>query len=335
MPARTLLIANPASRNRATARRLAALEARLRSALGPLEVACTRAPRDAERLTREGVRAGVERVIVAGGDGTLSEVVTGLLGASLGDYAAIGLLPLGSASDFGRGLGAARALDRAIEELAAGRTRRVDAGRVIYRRRDGSSATAYFANVASLGLSAEVADRVNRGRKSDRVSRARNSDRASRGRNSDRASRARNCPGGRLAYVLAALRGVLGWRGERVAVSADGQRVFEGEVCLAAVANGPCFGGGMRIAPGARVDDGCFDWVIVPALPRAALLAKLPLLYRGSHLRDARVLHGRASLVEAHAAEPVRVELDGEVVGALPARFELMPSSLTIFGVGS
>lgn len=316
-PTRTLLIANPASRNRATARRLAALEARLRSALGPLEIACTRAPRDAERLAREGVRAGVERVIVAGGDGTLSEVVTGLLGASLGDYAAIGLLPLGSASDFGRGLGAARALDRAIEELAAGRTRRVDAGRVIYRRRDGSSATAYFANVASLGLSAEVADRVNRGRKSDR------------------ASRGRNCPGGRLAYALAALRGVLGQRGARVAVSADGQRVFEGEVCLAAVANGPCFGGGMRIAPGARVDDGCFDWVIVPALPRAALLAKLPLLYRGAHLRDARVLHGRATLVEAHAAEPVRVELDGEVVGALPARFELIPSSLTIFGVGS
>ncbi|HXV37315.1 MAG TPA: YegS/Rv2252/BmrU family lipid kinase, partial [Myxococcota bacterium] len=257
MPARTLLIANPASRNRATARRLAALEARLRSALGPLEVACTRAPRDAERLAREGVRAGVERVIVAGGDGTLSEVVTGLLGAGLGDYAAIGLLPLGSASDFGRGLGAARALDRAIEALAAGRTRRVDAGRVIYRRGDGASATAYFANVASLGLSAEVADRVNRGRKSDRV------------------RRGRSCPGGRLAYALAALRGVLGHRGARVAISADGQRVFEGEVCLAAVANGPCFGGGMRIAPGARVDDGCFDWVIVPALPRAALLAKL------------------------------------------------------------
>jgi diacylglycerol kinase family enzyme len=91
------------------------IEARLRHALGQLEVEFTRGPRDAERIAREGVRAGVERVIVAGGDGTLSEVVTGLLSADLGGYAKVGVLPLGTGGDFTRTLGASNEIDAAIE----------------------------------------------------------------------------------------------------------------------------------------------------------------------------------------------------------------------------
>ena len=80
MPARTLVIANPRSRNRAASRRLKSLEAKLRSALGPLDIECTRAPRDAERIAREGVRSGIERIIVAGGDGTFPELDRGMAG---------------------------------------------------------------------------------------------------------------------------------------------------------------------------------------------------------------------------------------------------------------
>ena len=134
---RTLVIVNPFSRDGATGRRFAGIERRLREVLGPLEVERTRGPRDAERLAREAVRAGVERLIVAGGDGTLSEVASGLLGAGLGAYARIGVLPFGTGGDFVKTLGIPRDLERAIACIAEGKVRRIDASRVTLRGEEG------------------------------------------------------------------------------------------------------------------------------------------------------------------------------------------------------
>jgi YegS/Rv2252/BmrU family lipid kinase len=307
MPARTLVIANPRSRNRATARRLKSLEAKLRSALGPLDIECTRAPRDAERIAREGVRSGIERIIVAGGDGTLSEVVTGLLSAQLGDYTVIGLLPLGTASDFSRGLGQPPDVDAVIERLAAGKASRVDAGRVTYHTDERREVTAYFANIASFGLSGVVAELVNRSTK---------------------------VFGGRMSYMIGTVRGVARYRSDPVSISADGELVFEGPLSVAAVANGPYFGAGMRVAPNARIDDGVFDWVIVPGMSRLSLLGKFPLLYSGSHIRDPQILQGRGRVIEARGvAGPVRLDVDGESLGMLPARFEILPQAITLIGL--
>ncbi|MCH8889629.1 MAG: diacylglycerol kinase family lipid kinase [Myxococcales bacterium] len=300
------MIANPRSRNRAASRRLKSLEAKLRSALGPLDIECTRAPRDAERIAREGVRSGIERIIVAGGDGTLSEVVTGLLSAQLGDYAVIGLLPLGTASDFARSLGQPPNVDAAIERLAAGKTLRVDAGRVTYRTDDRQEVTGYFANVASFGLSGVVDELVNRTTK---------------------------VFGGRMSYMIGTVRGIARYRSGPVSISVDGELVFDGPLAVAAVANGPYFGGGMRIAPNARIDDGVFDWVIVPGMSRCALLRKFPLLYRGSHIRDPQILQGRGRVIEAcGVAGPIRLDVDGESLGVLPARFELLPGAIRLIG---
>ena len=308
MPARTLVIANPRSRNRATSRRLKSLEAKLRSALGPLDIECTRAPRDAERIAREGVRSGIERIIVAGGDGTLSEVVTGLLSAQLGDYAAIGLIPLGAASDFARGLGQAPDVDAAIERLAAGKTSKADAGRVTYHTDDRQEVTCYFANVASFGLSGVVDELVNRTTK---------------------------VFGGRMSYMIGTVRGIARYRSGPVSISVDAELVFDGPLSVAAVANGPYFGGGMQVAPNARIDDGVFDWVIVPGMSRCALLRKFPLLYRGSHIHDPQILQGRGRVIEAcGVAGPIRLDVDGESQGVLPARFELLPGAITLIGFG-
>src|SRR5262249_51847530 len=165
MARRTLLILNPRSRNGATGRRAESLVARLRAALGPLEVECTRGPRDAERIAREAVRAGCDRLVVAGGDGTLSEVAAGPRGAGLGGCATIGLLPLGTGGDSLRTLGVPRNLDAAIACLREGKPRPLDAGRASFVDAAGRPAVAHFVNVASLGLSAHVVERGNRGRR--------------------------------------------------------------------------------------------------------------------------------------------------------------------------
>jgi YegS/Rv2252/BmrU family lipid kinase len=310
--ARTLVVVNPNSRNGVTKRRWSVIEAKLRSALGALDVEFTRAPRDAERIAREGVRSGVERIVVAGGDGTLNEVVNGLLSAELGKYASVGLLPLGTGADFARTAGVPTAIDAAIRSLAEGKPLAVDAGRVISHDSDRRELTSYFANIAGVGLSSLVAELVNQGSKA---------------------------LGGRASYILGSLRGLLQYRSAPVSICIDGELVFEGPLVLAAVANGQYFGGGMRVAPGAKLHDGLLDLVAVPELSEKPLLGKvslamkMPRLYSGSHFDIPQVHHSRGRLVEISGlGGRVPVDVDGEPRGTLPARIEVLPGALTLWG---
>jgi diacylglycerol kinase (ATP) len=306
VPRRTLLILNPRSRNGVTGRRAESLVRRLREGLGPLEVERTRGPRDAERIAREAVRAGWERLIVAGGDGTLSEVATGLLAAGLGGYATIGALPLGSGGDFLRTLGVPRDLEHAIACLREGKPRPIDAGRASFVDVSGRPASAHFVNVASFGVSGRVVELVNR---SPRLL------------------------GGRVSFLMGSLRAIARHRSESVSLRVDGELVHDGPLVLAAAANGRYFGAGMQIAPEARTDDGLFDVVAVCGLGRAQLLRRLPRLYRGTHLADPAVRFRRGRVVEAEPrGAAVALELDGEPLGRLPARFEMLPAALMLIG---
>jgi diacylglycerol kinase (ATP) len=304
--ARTLVIVNPRSRNGATGRRWKALESRLRSALGPLEVEQTRGPRDAERIAREGVRAGIERVVVAGGDGTVNEVVSGLLAADLGGYVRLGILPLGTGGDLARGLGIPHEIDAAVELLAADADRRIDAGRIRYVAADGKTVTSHFVNVASFGVSGLVDRLVNSTTK--RL-------------------------GGTASFLIGTIKALARYRSSDVTLRLDGEVVHTGPLAVAAAANGRYFGGGMHVAPEASFDDGLFDVVLVGDVPKATLLSKLPLLYTGKHLNDpvCRFLRGRVIEAEAAPGE-VLLDVDGEALGSLPARIEVLPGALVVIG---
>jgi len=304
---RTLVILNPRSRGGAGARLFAGVEASLRDALGPLEVERTRGPRDAERIAREGVRAGVERLVVAGGDGTASEVVAGLLGAGLTGYCQIGLLPLGTGGDLARTLAMSTDLDDAVASLARGTLRVIDAGRAAFTTHEGTPRTSFFLNVASAGISGLVTELVNRAPKQ---------------------------LGGRISFLIGTLRGIVRYGFPPVRVDADGVRLHEGPATLVAAGNGRYFGGGMAVAPDARIDDGVLDVVVVPGFSRARLVRELPRIYRGTHIGVEGVEHCRATSVvlEPLSSEPVWIELDGEPVGRLPARFDVLPKAITLFG---
>ncbi len=315
MPAETLLVVNPKSRAGRSARHLAALRAGVEAALGELEVALTRGPRDAERIAREGVRAGCRRVVVAGGDGTVSEVVTGILGADLGRYAELAVLPFGTGGDLPRTLGIPRDLGAALAALARGKRRVVDAGRVDYRTAEGTPRSSYFLNVASAGVSGLVDQLVARGGKG---------------------------LGGRIAFLLATVRALVAYRAAPVEARLDGRSLGRGGLVLAAAANGRYFGGGMQVAPEARPDDGALDAVFIADRSKLFLLRNLPRIYRGTHLAVEGVASGRGGileleplLVEGARGEPPRipVDVDGEPLGYLPARFEVVPRALTLFGL--
>ena len=308
MPRRALVIANPASAAGRTERTFPRLEAQLRAAIGDFDCVWTKGPRDAERLAREAVRAGVERVVVAGGDGTAAEVVSGLLGASLGAYAEVAFLPLGTGADFHRTLEIPRDPVAAIAALASGKGRRIDVGRVRYATADGGERTSHFLNVASAGLSGVVTRHV----------------------------RGSKALGARLAFLFGTLAGLARFRPSRVQIRADGAEVFRGEIALAAAANGRYFGGGMHVAPEARPDDGLLDLVIVPALRTRVLVANLPRLYRGTHLAVPGIELHRARRVEIlPEGEPALGEIDGEPVAQLPMIVEVAPGALQVWGAGS
>jgi YegS/Rv2252/BmrU family lipid kinase len=307
MPLRTLVVVNPASQGGAARRRFEALLPRIREALGDCDVEWTRGPRDAERIAREGVRAGVERVVVAGGDGTLSEVVTGILAADLGRYAEIALLPLGTGGDLRRTLGVPSDMRGALEALSRGGRRSLDAGRATYRDRSDREATVYFVNVASLGISGLTTELVNRAPKA---------------------------LGGRVSFLLGTLRSIASYRAHPVRLRVDGAVVHEGPLVLATAANGRFFGGGMQVAPDARPDDGLLDMVVIPGFSKLRLVMELRRIYRGSHLGVRGVLALRGKLLEAEPLGPEApwVEIDGEPLGRLPARFEVIPAALTLSG---
>jgi YegS/Rv2252/BmrU family lipid kinase len=302
------VIANPASAAGSTERVLPRLEPALHASLGAFELVWTRGPRDAERLAREAVRAGVERLVVAGGDGTAAEVVSGLLSASLGAYAEVAFLPLGTGADLHRTLGIPRDVGQAIAALARGKGRRIDAGRVRYVGDDGAERESWFVNVASAGLSGVVTRHVNGSK----------------------------MLGATLAFLVGTLVGLARFRPPAARIHADGALVFEGEFALAAAANGRYFGGGMLVAPGARPDDGLLDLVLIPALPKWVLVRHLPGLYRGTHLAVPGVQLHRARRIELEPiGAPALGEIDGESVARLPMTVEALPGALQLWGAGA
>ena len=305
MPAPTLVIINPKAGKKPP--RFSRLEARLKEAVGELELVRTQKPRDAIRIAREAVRSGAERLVVGGGDGTLSEVVTGILEAGLGGEVEIGFLPLGSGCDLARSVGLPRSIPHALELLAQGERRKLDAGRVRFTGRDGSAGSFCFVNETSFGLSGLTVDWMNRFGRS---------------------------LGPRLGFAVAAAQAVLRQPTPDVAISVDGNEVHTGPTSMVVVANGCFFGGGMKIAPEALPDDGQFDVVVVKPLSRPRFLANFPSLYKGTHLSHPAVRVFRGTQVEARPlnGSQALLDTDGEAMGLLPISVELLPKAITFFG---
>ena len=308
MPAKTLVVINPHSAGGATGRRWAEIEPQVRATLGELDVQRTLGQRDAERIARDAVREGVQRLVVAGGDGTTSEVVSGLLAAGVANDAQIGVLPMGTGRDLPRTLGIPPDMNAAIESLGRGATRRVDALRVTYTDRKGASRTVHSINVTSFGLSGLTVELV---------------------------TRAPRAFGGSFAFFWGAIGSIVRYRPLRVRVEADGQEIRDAPITLVAAANGRYFGGGMHVAPDAQPDDGAIDLVVIGEISKPGLLRALPSLYTGGHLQHPAVSVHRATRVRAEPAPgqpPVFIDVDGEGLGTLPIEIELLPRAVTLFG---
>jgi diacylglycerol kinase (ATP) len=242
---------------------------------------------------------GAELLVVVGGDGSVNEVVNGVAGRA---GVEIAVIARGTGWDFARSLSLPHRAAEAIAVALNGRTRTIDLGRVTYHAWGGGEEQAWFANVASVGMSGAIARRANDTTK---------------------------VFGGKVSYVWATFAVFAGWSNSEVTVTVDAveRRARMHDVV---VANGPYFGGGMKITPDADAGDGRFDVLLVGDLAKRDLLVTLPKTFRGKHLPHPKAELLRGTTVTVAAPEPLPLQLDGEQPGTTPARFELVPQALRV-----
>jgi diacylglycerol kinase family enzyme len=201
-----------------------------------------------------------------------------------------------------RTYGIPRDVGAAARVALSGQTRLIDLGRVTYRAWEGDEAQAWFANIASAGMSGAIAQRANSTSKA---------------------------LGGKASYLWATLAVFARWRNDLVRVAVDGES-REGRMHDVVVANGRYFGGGMMICPDASPDDGLLDVLLIGDLTKRDLLVTLPKTYRGKHLPHPKAELLRGAIVSVDADAPLPVELDGEQPGTTPARFEVVRGALRL-----
>lgn len=308
-----LVIVNPASAGGATGSAWPRLASDLRTHFGAFNCAFTEQAGDGRLIAEREAGTGRSLIIACGGDGTISEVANGILES--GADVELGILPSGTGGDFRRSLKIpARAADAAAV-LRSGRSVRMDVGSVEFQDRRGAPARRYFLNVASCGMGGEVIRRVEKNSKGWFN------------------STSRRIVGGQLSYALASLQTTVSFDKPTLRIQLDDRTEFRLAVANLCIANALYFGGGMKIAPEAKLNDGWLDVVAVGDLSTLEILTNVYRLYLGTHLGMQKVQHALARRIRASAVkadEPVLIEIDGELLGTLPATFEILPRRLRV-----
>ncbi len=296
------LIVNPRAGRRRAGAGLPRIERTLRSLDVDYEVRTTEAPGDATRLARHALEGGGRFLVAVGGDGTVNEVVNGMMegDAALVPDAVLGVVAAGSGSDFIRTFGLPRDTERAARHLAGSQVRELDVGRISYRG-DGRQAVRYFANIAEAGLGGSTARRA-----------------------------ARLPPVlGTARYLLAFWLTLPAFRVGSVGVDVDGHRAYQGRAANLVVANCRFFGGGMQVSPRSDPSDGALDTAVFTG-PKTDSFTMLPRLYRGRHLPHPNVVELKGRRIHVEAEPPLHIEADGEVLGTTPATVEVVPRAVKV-----
>ncbi len=288
------LIVNPRA-GRGAAQRLApAVLARLCGHGLACEVRATRAPGDASQLVTEALRGGAACVALLGGDGTVNEAVNGYVGVAR-ESQALAFIPAGTGNDFAKMLGADGDWRTACDRIAAGGTRRVDAGRCNGR---------HFANGIGAGFDAQVAIEAN----------------------------ALTWLRGNAVYGVAVARTLaLRYATPLARIAHDGG-VLEGRITMLAAANGSTYGGAFRIAPGADVADGLLELMVADRLSRAGIIGFIPHVLRGTHVGRSGVTFLRTRRLTVQTEQPLPVHADGEIIDRAATRLEIevLPGALRV-----
>ena len=243
-------------------------------------------------------------VVAVGGDGTLNEVVNGFFrnGAPIPTTSKLAMVPLGTGGDFRRTLRISADPKQAIDVLRNGLVRRLDAGCVTYTTSDGGTAIRHFINIADAGLGGDVVFNMGNGTKRF----------------------------GSASYRMSGLRALLSYKNKPMTVVIDNAKYELAKAQQVVVANCQYFGGGMQMAPSASCTDGVFDVILIKNAGKIETARGMNDIMSGKHLDQANpnyeLVYGKR--ISVTSPETVRIDIDGEAMGFLPALFEIQPGAI-------
>jgi diacylglycerol kinase (ATP) len=287
---RARLIVNPSSGRERGVEHAAAIAAGLRRKYAGVEVVFTQGDGDAEGAAQQALSDGCSAIVVAGGDGTLNEVVNGIAAVDALEAVHFGIVPLGTGNDFASALGIPHETDLALEVLLRGELLDVDLGRVNGR---------VFLNTSGGGYVAEVSIAVTPQLKTI---------------------------AGRLAYLIGGAQALLEYEPVRATVTVHpGDVTFDLGLYAYAVCNSRMIGGGRLIAPEAIIDDGLLDVCLIEEMSAVEFVALGRKVADGGHVDDPRVHYLQGSSVTIDFARDTNINTDGEVLSATRAEYMVLP----------
>ncbi len=298
------VILNPAAGRGLAGRRRSALEAELRRHQIEFEILTTHARGGATELAIQAINRGTTQLVAVGGDGTINEVVNGIIDSRRNRQVTLSIVPLGTGSDFVKSLPGMRPNDLvgAVQRLVNNHAQAIDVGRI---RVEAGRLTLNRCFINGLGMGLDAAVAV----ESLKIKRLR----------------------GFAVYLLAVFKALATYHPGPMTVRYDGQRISR-QLFFASVGNGRCQGGGFWMTPDARLDDGLLDLCIVDTMPIPRALRKIPLLIRGVHTGEPEVTMARARRIEVTCPTPIPVATDGEVVATAAQRVEVevLPKAINL-----
>lgn len=297
------LVINPAAGHGRSAKLLPEVELALKARGLSFDVALTSGPGHAVEIARQAAESGYAAVVAMGGDGTLEEVINGVL-SSANPRIAVGTIPSGTGNDFACGNDLFSHWSHALDALKAPRRVQMDVLRVT----DSAGFSKWAINSVGFGFDAYVVQRVQRhGSKKF----------------------------GRLSYFIEAFRGAFDFTLNTLRVHIDGVQNVMSRAWLLAITNTRRYGGGMKVCPEASSSDGKLDALLVHGISRWYVLRVLPLVFQGKHIGKKGVRVEQAREIEIHAAPGFPCHMDGDLVDLVypvkvtvdPARVEFLVKS--------
>jgi diacylglycerol kinase (ATP) len=297
----TRVIVNPAAGANSTRKKWPEVQRLLKHIGLSFDYKLTEGEGHAIELAREAAGNGYKCIVAVGGDGTANEVANGILHSGGAGNVSMGIISTGTGSDFVRSAGIPRNYVDACSCLTSPKRNLIDVGIVEFQN-NGHSEKRFFINNAGIGFDAAAVAATERLPKN---------------------------LGGTIPYLTGLLCTLVGYRNKSVELSI-GNKTEKARVLSVVVSNGSYFGGGMKVAPDASLNDGLLDVCIIGDISKFDLLKSLPMVYKGTHGSHPKVRMDKAKTVTVVSAEKVLVHADGEMLGTGPVSFSIIPAVLNI-----
>jgi YegS/Rv2252/BmrU family lipid kinase len=300
-----VFIVNPQAGNGSTGLNWPYIESLAKDRLGPFEVNMTKRPGDAAMFAKNAAAEKARLLVCVGGDGTLNEVVNGIMthDESIRSDVTLGFIPNGTGCDFVRTVSIPQDIEQAVDLIVSGSVRSIDLGVLVFQDHQGHDRCRFFHNIASFGLGGEVAQRVNRTTKA---------------------------LGPFVSFMWATLISIFLYGKKRIQISVDNDYKKEIVIWNVAASNGQYHGGGMWVAPDASVCDGLLNVTIIGDLTIPEVFLNLSKLYNGRIYDINKVITLTVKKVAAISEDRVLLEVDGEQPGMLPIVVKTVPGALKI-----